>query len=56
MKQSVKETLVVALQASGFDLITACEHAHAFLAELRERPPGVYTVLAGVKTITIHKA
>lgn len=54
-KATVKETLVAALQASGFDTITACEHATAMVRELNDKPPGTYTIRAGVKFITIRR-
>lgn len=45
---TVKEALVEAIRAKGYDFVTACEHAQRFIDDIKKEPAGTEWTLAGV--------
>ena len=50
-----KEQLVEIIQSEGYDFISACEIAIAFIEELKKSKPGINTFSIGTTTIKIKK-
>jgi len=51
-----KEQIIQLLQQSGYDTLTACEIASAFLQECEILPPGEYTYHVGNYSVTFCKS
>lgn len=55
MTQIVKDTLVNALRAEGYDFVTACEHVTRWLNDFHASKMGQTTIQIGKSTYQITK-